>query len=71
MGTEPETRLTEVELKLMDQEQAIADLSDMVNKQWQLIENLTAQLTSAKSRIVTLESHMPEGAQQAEKPPHY
>src|SRR5690606_29522204 len=31
-------RLTELELKFMEQEQALSELSDMVNRQWQEIE---------------------------------
>ena len=65
-----ETRLTELEIKLMDQDRTVQDLSDMVNRQWQEIEKLTAKLTSAHARIISLEDNMPDGIS-VEKPPHY
>ena len=70
MTQEIETRLTDLEMKLMDQEQTVQDLSDMVNLQWQEIERLKAKLVSAQERLVTLEESLP-GQNQPEKPPHY
>ncbi|MEP3245823.1 MAG: SlyX family protein [Sneathiella sp.] len=65
-----EKRLTDLELKITEQDQVINDLSDMVGAQWQEIEKLIARLTTAQERIVTLEESLP-ASNQAEKPPHY
>ena len=69
--TTTDQRLTNLELKLMDQEQTIHDLSDMVNKQWQELERLKAKLTSAHARIISLEEGLPAGGSENQKPPHY
>jgi SlyX protein len=63
-------RLTDLELKFMEQEQAISELSDIVNRQWQEIETLKSKLSHAHERIVTLEDAVPTSAPN-EKPPHY
>jgi len=65
-----EKRFTDLELKLMEQEQTLIELSDIVNRQWQEIEQLKRKLTSAHDRIVTLEDTLPDTAGH-EKPPHY
>ncbi len=70
MTNETDSRLNSLEMKLMDQEQIVQDLSDMVNQQWQEIERLKAKLVSAQERLVTLEESLP-GQNQPEKPPHY
>ncbi len=69
---ELDKRITSLELKLMEQDQMLNDLSDMVNRQWQEIESLQAKLKSAHTRIISLEDSLPaaEGTA-AEKPPHY
>lgn len=69
--TNTDQRITNLELKLMDQEETIHDLSDMVNKQWQELERLKAKLTSAHSRIMSLEEGLPAGGADNQKPPHY
>ena len=63
-------RLTDLELKFMEQEQALVELSDIVNRQWQEIEMLKSKLTHAHERIVTLEDAAPDTPAN-EKPPHY
>ena len=73
MGVETtmiEKRLTDLELKFTEQEQTIHELSDMVNRQWQEIEQLKRKLITAHDRILTLEDAMPAGPEN-EKPPHY
>ncbi len=65
-----EKRLTDLELKITEQDQVINDLSDMVGAQWHEIEKLIARLTTAQERIVTLEESLP-ASNQVEKPPHY
>jgi SlyX protein len=71
--TDLNDRIDELEIKAAHQEQQLNDLSDMVSKQWKLIERLGGQLTKANSRIESLES-IPQGEKQDlmdEKPPHY
>ncbi len=63
-------RLTDLELKFMEQEQAISELSDIVNRQWQEIEQLKRKLSHTHERIVTLEDTLPASPGN-EKPPHY
>ncbi|MCF8468700.1 MAG: SlyX family protein [Sneathiella sp.] len=63
-------RLTDLELKFMEQEQAIHELSEMVNRQWQEIEQLKRKLTTAHDRILSLEDAQPNGPED-QKPPHY
>ena len=63
-------RLTDLELKFMEQEHALAELSDIVNRQWQEIEALKRKLLQANDRIVTLEDALPSTPGH-EKPPHY
>ncbi len=70
MSDTTEERFTNLELKLMDQEQMIQDMSDMLNSQWQEIEKLRAKLTSTQQRLFSLEENRP-GENNAEKPPHY
>lgn len=66
-----EKRLMDLEVKLMDQDQMLSDLSDMVNRQWTEIEALKAKLKSAHSRIISLEETAPSGSGDTQKPPHY
>lgn len=63
-------RLTDLELKFMEQEHALSELSDIVNRQWQEIEALKRKLLQANDRIVTLEDALPSSTDR-EKPPHY
>ncbi len=69
--TNTDQRITNLELKLMDQEETVNDLSDMVNKQWQELERLKAKLTTAHARIISLEESLPAGGTDNQKPPHY
>jgi len=69
--TNTDQRITNLELKLMDQEQTVHDLSDMVNQQWQELERLKAKLTTAHARIISLEESLPAGGADNQKPPHY
>ncbi|MBO0335048.1 SlyX family protein [Sneathiella sp. CAU 1612] len=59
-----------MELKFMEQDQAIAELSDIVNRQWQEIEQLKRKLSHTHERIISLEDAVPAPSTN-EKPPHY
>lgn len=63
-------RLNDLELKFMEQEQSLNDLSDIVNKQWEEIEKLRRQLSRTGDRIESLEESLPDSTP-VEKPPHY
>ncbi|MAL79748.1 MAG: hypothetical protein CMN55_11675 [Sneathiella sp.] len=63
-------RLMELELKFMEQEQMVSELSEMLNRQWQEIELLKNKLTRAQDRLITLEETLPASPGH-EKPPHY
>ncbi|MBL4908124.1 MAG: SlyX family protein [Sneathiella sp.] len=70
MSDTTEERFTVLELKLMDQEQMVQDMSDILNNQWLEIERLKAKLSSAQDRLLSLEDNLPASSG-AEKPPHY
>jgi uncharacterized coiled-coil protein SlyX len=63
-------RLNDLEIRFMEQDQKLAELSDMVSRQWDEIEALKRQLHRAKDRIISLEDALPD-TNAIEKPPHY
>lgn len=73
--------MQKIEITLAHHEQQIADLSEMLNTQWQQIEALKRQLTMAQDKLKTLEAGASEAAAEAgmsvaemaarDKPPHY
>lgn len=73
--------MRKIEITLAHHEQQIADLSEMLNTQWQQIEALKRQLTMAQDKLKTLEAGASEAAAEAgmsvaemaarDKPPHY
>lgn len=71
MSTDLEKRLIDLELKFMEQEQTLQDLSELVSNQWDHIEKLQTKLTAAHTRIISLEESLPSEGGDVEKPPHY
>jgi SlyX protein len=63
-----EKRLDELEIRLMHQEQTIADLNDVVAAQWKKIDMLERQLQRFGEELEALESSETAANQ---KPPHY
>ena len=73
--------MQKIEITLAHHEQQIADLSEMLNTQWQQIEALKRQLTMAQDKLKTLEAGASDAAAEAgmsvaemaarDKPPHY
>ena len=61
------TRIDELEMRIMHQDKALADLNDVVLAQWRKIEALERQLKRVTDEFQNLES----GAVPIEKPPHY
>ncbi len=74
MATDKE-RLSKIEQTISYQDQQIQDLSDMVNQQWQAIDQLKKHLSQTKERLENLENPSGDlpasGSMSHEKPPHY
>lgn len=73
-----EHRLDTIEMALAHQDQQIADLTDVINRQWQEIEHLKKLLLKAEERISEIASEADPHAGLSvteiaamEKPPHY
>ena len=64
-----EERLAELEIQLAHQGRSIEELSDMVSKQWEMIDRMSRQIRSLKDALVELEDNSAPAANQ--KPPHY
>ena len=47
------------------------ELSDMVAKQWKLIDQMELRLKRLENRLSSVEAELPDGASANEKPPHY
>lgn len=70
--TESEThRLVELELKLEHQERALEDLSEMVTRQWQVIDRLEREVRRLSEQLVDLEGAGKSGIPKDAPPPHY
>jgi SlyX protein len=67
----PAQRVTELELKLAHQEQALEDLSDMVTRQWQVIDRLEREVRRLSEQLVDLEGAGKTTAPKDAPPPHY
>lgn len=64
-------RLNALEIKIAHQEEQLADLSEMVSDQWNLIEKLGGLLSKANARLESLENNTSVPSLTDEKPPHY
>ena len=69
------------EIVLAHHEQQIADMSEIINDQWQQIELLKRQISMAQDKLKLLEAGAGEGSEDSnltvteialrDKPPHY
>lgn len=67
-----EARLQKLEETLAHQASENQDLSDMVAKQWKLVEILERRLAALEQRLQSIEADQPSDVPSAdEKPPHY
>lgn len=67
-----DARLQKLEEALAHQSQENHDLSDMVTKQWKLVETLERRLARLEQRLQSIEADQPSDVPAAdEKPPHY
>jgi SlyX protein len=66
--TDLNTRIIELETRSAEQQLTIDELSDMIARQWQKIDEMTALTKSMRGKIQTLEERLPEDDV---PPPHY
>jgi len=66
-----ETRLTELESALARHEVESQDLSDMIAKQWNVLEELQHETTRIKDRLATVENALEKASEPDPTPPHY
>ncbi|WP_321338518.1 SlyX family protein [uncultured Cohaesibacter sp.] len=69
MTQELESRVVDLEIQITHQANTIEDLSQMVSRQWDIIDRLTRQVKMLQDSLVELEENLP--APGNEKPPHY
>ena len=63
-------KLDDLEIRFTEQEQMVQELSDIVSKQWDLIDRLTRRIERTHDRLTVLEEDAPLNSAD-EKPPHY
>jgi SlyX protein len=66
-----EQKLIDIETTLAFQEKTLNDLSDMVSKQWQIIEDLQKKLQQTNHKISAIENTQMIEDQSNVKPPHW
>ena len=63
-------RLIALEIRAAEAERVVADLSDMVARQWDEIARLRAMVLRLTDRMAAADSALPSGAPEP-PPPHY
>ena len=63
-------RLIALEIRAAEAERTVADLSEMVTRQWAEIDRLKGMVTRLTDRMVAAENALPSGAPEP-PPPHY
>lgn len=69
--TDTENRLQVLEETLAHQETRIEDLSEMLKRQWDLLEAMKIRLDRSEHRMQTLEDDLASPPEANVKPPHY
>ncbi|WP_157967661.1 SlyX family protein [Cohaesibacter intestini] len=69
MSNPLEERVVDLEIQLAHQTKTVEDLSDMVSRQWDMIDRLTRKMKFLQEAVVELEDNVGPPANQ--KPPHY
>jgi SlyX protein len=65
-------RIAELESHVAHQEATIRDLSDIVNEQWGIVDNLVSKVERLKERLLSLEDDVKSPVQKDDAPPpHY
>ncbi|MFE1600329.1 SlyX family protein [Methylobacterium sp. ID0610] len=67
---EPDTRLTDLEIRLAHQERTIDDLSRTVAEQWARVDLLTRQVAALNERLREM-AERPTAPGEEPPPPHY
>ena len=68
--TMSEHRLTTLEIRAVEQERVIEELSGQIAEQWKVIERLQAKLDALTERFLAVEQNA-IAAPEATKPPHW
>lgn len=63
-------RITELEIRVAEQERTIEELSDALASQWKTIEDLRGRLKRLSERLESVEETA-QGKTPAARPPHY
>jgi SlyX protein len=67
--TKLELRIDELEIRMMHQDKAIADLNEVITAQWKQLEMLERQMRRLSEELEAMETGDAPAANQ--KPPHY
>ncbi|MFK4823736.1 SlyX family protein [Paenochrobactrum sp. BZR 588] len=65
-----ETRLTELEIRITEQDKIIEDLSGEIAEQWKVIDHLRAKLSALTTRFLELEEQTQPDIP-VTRPPHW
>lgn len=68
--TATDDRTTALEIRTMEQERAVEDLSGQIAEQWKVIERIQKKLDALTERFLMLEEQATP-AHEATKPPHW
>ena len=66
--TTPDIRITDLEIRMVHQDQSIADLNDMITAQWKKLDALERQLKRLGEALENIDAG---DAPANQKPPHY
>lgn len=66
-----EQRVTELELRYMQQEQTIQELNEVVCRQELTLERLKRDVATLKEQFLAMSPSVTRDADQEEPPPHY
>lgn len=69
MSNPLEERVVDLEIQLTHQTRTVEELSDMVSRQWDMIDRLTRKMKFLEEAVVELEDNV--GPPTNQKPPHY
>ena len=65
------SRLDELEMRVVHQDQTIEDLNAAITAQWKLIERLERQVARLAERVADSEQSTGQAAPVDQPPPHY
>lgn len=71
MTDTPASRLDELEMRVVHQDQTIEELNDAITAQWKLIERLERQVERLTERVTDADQSAGQAAPVERPPPHY